>query len=117
MKGVYVTWCHSDAYLGERLMSLYQYTQRRPDDPTTKPQRPQVMPWLGPLTGRAELLFTLLGQVKGVRDRRELSEKLATKYTLGQLMDMEVDAWREEGLTKLMAGKIQAHMRAVMWES
>lgn len=116
MKGVYVTWCPSDGYLGNRLLSLYKYTQRRPQDESLKPQRPQVMPWLGPLTGRAELLFTLLGQVRGVRDRRELAERLAANYTLGQVLNFTVDDWKREGMTKLMAGRIAEHMKAVIWE-
>lgn len=117
LKGVYVTWCPSDAYLGTRLMSLYKYTQRRPQDDGAKPQRPQVMPWLGPLTGRAELINTLLGQVKGVRDRRELSEKLAGKYNLEQLFALSPEDWQGEGLTKLMAGRVVQHLREVVWES
>lgn len=116
LKGVYVAWCPSDAYLGERLLSLYRYTQRRPQDEAVKPSRGQVMPWLGPLTGRAELVYTLLGQVKGVRDRRELSEKLATKYTLGQMLDLNNEAWEAEGLTKMMAARVCSHLRAVMVE-
>lgn len=117
MKGVYVTWCPSDAYLGDRLMSLYNYTQRRPNDPATKPARPLMMAWLGPLTGRAELIYTLLGQVRGMRNRRELSEALASKYTLGQMLDMDAKAWEGEGLTKLMANKVVSHVRAVTWEN
>lgn len=116
-KGVYVTWCHSDAYLGDRLMALYNYTQRRPQDENTRPARPQVMPWLGPLSGRAELVYCILGQIKGIRDRRELSEKIATKYNLGQLMDLDQAGWQVEGVTKLMAGRIVQHVRSVMWES
>lgn len=117
MKGVYVTWCHDDRYLGDRLMKLYQYTQRRPDDAATRPQRPQVMPWLGPLTGRAELVFTILGQIKGVRDRRELAEKVASTYTFGDIINMEADAWMAEGASKLMAGRIVSHLRSILWES
>jgi hypothetical protein len=116
MKGVYVTWCPTDAYLGTRVMSLYQYTQRRPQDQNRPLQRPQIMPWLGPLTGRAELIYVMLGQVRGVRDRRELAEKLATKYTLGQLLDLDEAGWKEQGLSKLMGGRIAAHFRAVIWE-
>lgn len=116
MKGVYVTWCPTDIYLGSRLTALYKYTQRRPNDESLRPQRPQVMPWLGPLTGRAELLYTLLGQVRGVRDRRELAERLAAKYTLGQLFDLDSAGWQAEGLTKLMAERIVSHFRAVMVE-
>lgn len=117
MKGVYVAWCPTDQYLGERLMSLYKYTQRRPQDETLKPTRGLMMPWLGPLTGRAELIYVMLGQVKGVRDRRELAERLASKYSMGQLLDLDVDGWKAEGITKLMAGRLVAHIRAVMWES
>lgn len=117
MKGVYVTWCPTDQYLGERLWSLYHYTQRRPDDPSTRPQRPQVMPWLGPLTGRAELIYVMLGQVRGVRDRRELAEALASKYTLGELLDLDEKGWKAQGLSKLMGGRIAAHFKAVIWET
>lgn len=117
LKGVYVAWCPSDTYLGERLMSLYRYTQRRPQDESVKPSRGQVMPWLGPLTGRAELVYTLLGQVKGVRNRRELSEALASKHDLGSIFNMTAEQWASEGLTKLMAGRVVQHMRAVIWET
>lgn len=116
LKGVYVTWCPSDAYLGTRLMSLYTYTQRRPQDESLKPQRQQVMPWLGPLTGRAELIYTILGQVRGVRNRREIAESMANKYTLGQVFDLKEDGWQEEGMTKLMAGRVVSHLRSVVWE-
>jgi len=117
MKGVYVTWCHSDAYLGDRLMAIYKYTQRRPDDAATRPMRSQVMPWLGPLTGRAELIYTLLGQVKGVRDRRELSEKLAATYNWGELIELTPEELMTHGISKLMAHRIKSHIGAILWES
>lgn len=117
MKGVYVTWCPTDQYLGDRLMALYRYTMKGgPAAETMKVARPTIMPWLGPLTGRAELIYTLLGQVKGVRDRRDLSEKMANAYTFGQLIDLQPETWMEHGVTKLMATRIVSYVRSVLWE-
>lgn len=117
LRGVYVTWCPSDMYLGDRLMSLYSYTQRRPQDENNKVARQQVMPWLGPLTGRAELVYTLLGQVRGIRDRREVSERIATKYSIPSLLTMTAEQWQSEGMTKLMAGRIVEHVQSVAIDS
>lgn len=116
MRGVYVTWCPTNEYLGERLWHLYEYTMRTPQDVMYMKRAP-MMPYLGPLTGRAELVYTLLAQVKGIRDKREIAERLAVKHSLGALFNLDQKGWQAEGFTKLMAGKLVAHMRAVVWET
>lgn len=116
LRGVFVTWCPTDEYLSERLWHLYEYTQRKPKDEVFMKRAP-IMPYLGPLTGRAELIYTILAQVKGIRDKREISERLAAKYDLGKLLYLDQKGWQNEGFTKLMAGKLVAHIRAVVWEN
>lgn len=115
MKGVYITWCPGDSYLADRLMSIYKYTLRRPQDDPMKLNRQPIMPFMGPLTGRAELIYTLLGQVRGIRDRREVSERLAAQFNLAEILNFDTAKWQQVGMTKLMAGKIVETVQETVW--
>jgi hypothetical protein len=112
LHGVYVTWCYTDRSLGGRLASLYEYTQQPQVSPST---RPSFLSWREPLTGKALVFYTILGMVKGIRNRRTIAEYLA-----GFPFDAVLTLWDEEdlhgaGLSKLMARRvhqIMAELRA-----
>ena len=105
MRGVMVVHCNAKKKIGDRLMSLYEYTQR------PKPQDAPVFeahyPYQGVMTDKAEVIYRMLASVPSIRGKREIAEKLAAQFPLFNLLQWEADDWREEGgFTKKMATKL-----------
>lgn len=110
LRGLVVAWCSGQEDFAARVSSLYRYLERGPKEPDLSAPR-QRYPWLGPLTGRAEVIFALLGQVQGLRNRRKLALDLASRVSLTELLRWDADEFRKAGFTKLMAGRIAEAIR------
>jgi len=106
MHGVYLAWCRNDASIGGRLASLYAYTQEPQQSPST---RPSFLSWREPLTGKALVFYTILGLVKGIRNRRAVAERLTATIPLVEFLGWSqatIGAYLR--LSPLMAGRISA---------
>ena len=89
--------------LALRLASLYHYTQKPLLDRLLLPRR---FSYMGPMSNRAEVVYTLLSRLGGFKNKRQMSEKLADTTSLKELFAWDVDQFRSSGFTKLMAGRV-----------
>ncbi len=87
-----------------RLASLYHYTQKAPTNKLLPPHR---FTYMGPMTDRAEVIFTLLSRLRGFKNKRDMAEKLADLGSLREVVSWEAPRFRELGMTKLMAERLE----------
>lgn len=108
LRGIVVAWAATSGVAIERLLALYRYTRESAPGGPDRPPR-AYLPWMGPLTGRAEVFYAILRQVPNLRNRRELATRLAAEATLTDLLTWGEAEYREKlGVTKLMAGRLAA---------
>jgi len=89
--------------IAPRLASLYHYTQKAPTNKLLPPRR---FTYMGPMTDRAEVIFTLLSRLRGFKNKRDMAEKMADLGSLREVMTWETEKFRELGMTKLMAERL-----------
>lgn len=87
-----------------RLAALYHYTQTPTANKLLPPHR---FTYMGPMTDRAEVIFTLLSRLRGFKNKRDMAEKMADLGSLRDVMAWETDRFREVGMTKLMAERLE----------
>ena len=113
LRGVLVLHCRGKQDFGLRIAALHAYLER--SDIGSLRERPrQYMPWNQPFTGKEAIVYTVLEQVKGLRNRRELTKKLA-ELPLGQWLEWGEREFRAFGFTRLMAermAKLMEELRA-----
>jgi ERCC4-type nuclease len=110
MRGIVVLRCDHDG-IADRIAAWDKYLSRQPQR-LVRPRR-QHLPYMGKMTERAEVVYSLLASVKGVRDKSTIAARLADSKPLSEIFSMEVNAWREQGFSKLMAERLSAHVREV----
>lgn len=103
LHGVLFTRCSSED-VGARLISLFDYTQVI--GPLDGVRREAAIPYLGPLSDRAECIYTILGRVSGLRDRRGTAERLAATVPLGRFLRWEAKDFRAAGFSKPMSQRL-----------
>ena len=91
-----------------RLASLYHYTQK---PPTNKLLPPHRFTYMGPMTDRAEVIFTLLSRLRGFKNKRDMAEKLADLGSIQEVTAWDAAQFREVGMTKLMAERLEKLLR------
>ena len=87
-----------------RLASLHHYTQT--PGTANKLLPPHRFTYMGPMTDRAEVIFTLLSRLRGMKNKRDIAEKLADLGSLREVTSWEAPKFRELGMTKLMAERL-----------
>ena len=90
--------------IAPRLASLYHYTQKAPTNKLLPPHR---FTYMGPMTDRAEVIFTLLSRLRGMKNKRDMAEKLADLGSLRDVASWEAPKFCELGMTKLMAERLE----------
>ncbi len=91
-----------------RLASLYHYTQKAPTNKLVPPHR---FTYMGPMTDRAEILFTLLSRLRGFKNKRDMAEKLADLGSIQEVTAWDAAQFRDVGMTKLMAERLEKLLR------
>lgn len=91
--------------LGQRLVSLHQYTQKPLLDRLIVPR---YFPYTGPLSERSEALYGLLARLRGLKHRKELAETWAARFSISEVVAKEVDDLIDMGLSKVMARRFVA---------
>jgi ERCC4-type nuclease len=104
MRGILVT-RRGEAPLADRVDSLVKYLDRSQQRLVRPRQR--HFPAMEKLSDRAEVVYALLSAVKGIRHKAEISETLAAKLALHDIIQLSETGWREAGFTKLMAGRLR----------
>lgn len=111
LHGVYV-WRTQQADFGQQadnLWQLWDYTQKL-DRGFEGVRREKKLLWNGPLGSRAEVLYGILGKIRGVRNRRSAAEALA-HHSLNELTTWSPTEWQAAGYTRLMAQKLTGTFR------
>lgn len=106
-RGIIVARCSGYDDVSDRIHSLVRYTTRPMRD------RPRVRRYAipGAISGRAEVVYSLLASVKGIRDKTAVAERLAANHALSSLFQWGANQWKEVGFTKLMATRLDARLR------
>jgi ERCC4-type nuclease len=110
MRGIIVLRCDHDG-IADRIAAWDKYLSRQPQ----RLQRPrqQHLPYMGKMTERAEVIYSLLQSVKGVRDKSSIATRLADTMPLASVFSMDANGWRTQGFSKLMAERLAAQVTEV----
>jgi hypothetical protein len=104
LRGAFVVTCQQTKQIHKRLASVYDYLER------PKAQDAPVLeahfPYTGPMTDKAEVVYRMLAAVQGIRGKKEIAEKLAEQFLLGDILQWDESDWRVAGFTKKMAGRL-----------
>lgn len=103
-----------DLTLAQRVDGLYRYLERRSGGRRRPPSRQVPLPYMGELTRRAEVIYHLLHAVGGVRDKWELAETLAARYSVRDICSWGPKEWRAAGFSPHMAKKIDRFLSELL---
>lgn len=106
-RGVLVARVSGEESLAQRIHSLVRYLDR----PQQKLLRPKQVhfPYMGKMTDRAEVIYSLLASVKGIRDKAAIAEKLSV-HSLAEVFSYRYDDWRGCGFSKTMATRLEERL-------
>ena len=106
LHGIYTYRTVEDGYRvqAHSLWGLWDYTQRL-ERGFEGVRREKRLYWNGPLGSRAEVIYGILGDVGGVRNRRSAAVTLS-HHTISELCRWGPTEWEAAGFTKHMAQKL-----------
>ena len=86
------------------VMRYYEYSQAA-GRPLHRPYE-RHYPWVDEMSAPAEVIHTILQQVKGLRDRTRLAMALAVSHGVNGVINMDEKAWVDAGISKLQAKRL-----------
>lgn len=106
LRGIVLARCPDMENLAERLHSLARYLARKPSEAP----RPRYVPYIGPMSDRAEVVHALLRSVPRIKGKARIAERVAEAASLREVFVWDAARWQEFGLSKVMADRVVARL-------